>query len=112
MKLGGDFVCVHIAAAAVSVHGEHTMRVVVGFPPRDRTGFVEERQLDLPRIFGGFVANPQFCYSSSQAPQAAISNCEGSRVHKREIAIVGNPNLGFRDPIGNCPDLHHIILDQ
>ena len=80
----------HIAAAAVSVHGEHTMRVVVGFPPRDRTGFVEERQLDLPRIFGGFVANPQFCYSSSQAPQAAIS--KGLFIN--DVIIFG----GYRDP--------------
>ena len=80
----------------------------VGFPPRDRTGFVEERQLDLPRIFSGFVAaNPQFCYSTSQAPQVAISSClESTRSGRpKNPAKVRNP----RDPIGKMSVTINII---
>ena len=82
----------------------------VGFPRRDRTGFVEQRQLDFLGIFSGFVAswaNPQICYSSQQAPQAAISNSEAHRVQtqslKREITNI-LPRLGCGEWRSNCED--------
>ena len=85
---------------------EHTMRRADSRISSERQNWIcWAETVGFSWDFSGFVAswaNPQICYSSQQAPRAAISNSEAHRVQtqslKREITNI-LPRLGCGDPI-------------